>query len=136
MSQILMDEHLSRTEVLEPLQQWTTAQKIEDLAPNETFKDDRILQVLRRQKQPTFVTLDAGFYHRKYCDRRYCLIYFVLPHQEQHRLPGLLRQLFRLPEFKTKAARMGKVVRVSRKRVEFWQAGDEKKRVAGWPLVR
>jgi hypothetical protein len=33
MSQILVDEHLGRTEVLEPLQRWITAQKIEDLAP-------------------------------------------------------------------------------------------------------
>jgi hypothetical protein len=29
-----------------------------------------------------------------------------------------------LPEFHTKAGRMGKVARVSDARVEFWQAGD------------
>jgi len=129
-----VDEHLSRTEVLEPLQRWITAQKIEDLAPDETLKDERILQILRSQKQPTFVTLDAGFYHKRHRDRRYCLIYFALPHQEQRRLPGLVRQLFRLPGFKTKAARMGKVVRVSDEKIEFWQVGDEKRHTVRWAV--
>ena len=132
MSQILVDEHLSRTEVLAPLRTWITAQKIEDLAPDETLKDERILQLLRSQKQPTLVTLDAGFYHKRHCDRRYCLIYFALPHLEQSRLPGLLRRLFRLPEFKTKAARMGKVVQVSDEKIEFWQVRDEKRHTVRW----
>ncbi len=72
MSQIVLDEHLGRTEVLKPLWKWITAAKIEDLAPDETLKDDRILQILRNQKQPTFVTLDAGFFQKRRCDRRYC----------------------------------------------------------------
>lgn len=132
MSQILVDEHLSPTEVVKPLQRWITAQKIEDFAPDSTLKDERILQILCDQKRVTFVTLDAGFYRKKYCDRRYCLIFFVLPHQEQGRLPSLLRRLFHLSEFKTGAARMGKVVRISRKKIEFWQAGDEKRHRIGW----
>jgi len=132
MSQILVDEHLSRTEVLAPLRTWITAQKIEDLAPDETLKDERILQLLRSQKQSTLVTLDAGFYHKRHRDRRYCLIYFALPHLEQSRLPGLLRQLFRLPEFKTKAACMGKVVQVSDEKIEFWQVRDEKRHTVRW----
>ncbi len=129
MSQIVLDEHLGRTEVLKPLWKWITAAKIEDLAPDETLKDDRILQILRNQKQPTFVTLDAGFFHKRRCDRRYYLIYFVVPRQQQNRIPSLRRQLLRLSEFKTKAARMGKVARVSEGKVEFWQVGDEKRRL-------
>jgi len=81
MSQLVLDEHLSREEVLEPLRSWRSVQKIEDLTPHETLKDDRILQILRRQQQPTFVTLDGGFFRRKYCDSRYCLLYFVIPRQ-------------------------------------------------------
>lgn len=132
MSQIVLDEHLGDTEVLEPLRRWITAVKIEELAPDETLKDDRLLQMLRRQKQPTFVTLDAGFFHKNRCDRRYCLVYFVVPHQQQHRIPGLLRQLFHLPEFKTKTARMGKVACVNEGRVEFWQVGKEKRQLLGF----
>jgi len=51
----VLDEHLGRTEVLVPLQKWITATKIEDLAGDEILKDDRILQLLRQQKHPTFV---------------------------------------------------------------------------------
>jgi hypothetical protein len=132
MSHLVLDEHLSREEVLEPLRPWRSVQKIEDLAPHETLKDDRILQILRRQKQPTLITLDGGFFLRRYCDPRYCLLYFVIPRQQQARLPGLLRQMFRLPAFKTKAARMGKVVRISSERIEFWQIGEEKKQTLPW----
>ena len=97
--------------------------------PNETLKDNRILQILRKQKQPTFVTLDAGFFPKRRCDQRYCLIYFVVPRQQQNRIPALLRQVLRLSIFKTKADRMGKVVRVREGKVEFWQASNEKKSI-------
>lgn len=133
MSQIVLDEHLGDSEVLESLRRWISAVKIIDLAPDETLKDDRLLQFLRRQKQPTFVTLDAGFFHKNLCDRRYCLIYFVIFHQQQNRIPGLLRQLFRLPEFKTKAVRMGSVVRVSGDQVEFWRLGERTRHVFRFP---
>lgn len=136
MSQIVLDEHLGRTEVLEPLQQWITATKIEDLAPDETLKDDRILQILHNHKQPTFLTLDAGFFQKRRADRRYCLIHFVVPRQQQNRIPILLRQLLRLAEFKTKAARMGKVMRVSERRVEFWQVRDEKRHLMRVELTK
>jgi hypothetical protein len=132
MSHLVLDEHLSREEVLEPLRPWRSIQKIEDLAPHETLKDDRILQILRRQQQPTFITLDGGFFLRRHCDPRYCLLYFVIPRQQQSHLPDLLRRLFRLPAFKTKAARMGKVVRISSERIEFWQVGEEKKQMLSW----
>jgi len=65
MSQIVLDEHLGHSEVLEPLRQWISAAKIEDLVPDEMLKDDRILQILGSQKQPTFVTLDADFFRMR-----------------------------------------------------------------------
>ncbi len=132
MSHLVLDEHLSREEVLEPLRSWRSIQKIEDLVPHEILKDDRILQILRRQQQPTFITLDGGFFFRRHCDPRYCLLYFMIPRQQQFHLPDLLRRLFRLSAFKTKAARMGKIVRISNERVEFWQVGEEKKQTLPW----
>jgi hypothetical protein len=123
MSQLVLDEHLGRTEVLVPLQRWITTAKIEDLAGDEILKDDRILQLLRQQKQSTFITLDDDFFHRRLCDRRYCLMYCVVPRQQQHRIPEILRRVFRLPEFSTKAARMGKVIRVHEQDIDFWQVG-------------
>ena len=106
-----------------PLQKWITATKIEDLAGDEILKDDRILQLLRQRKQLTFITLDDDFFHRRLCDRRYCLIYCVVPRQQQRRISVILRRVFRLPEFSTKAIRMGKVIRVHEQDINFWQVG-------------
>lgn len=52
MSQIVLDEHLGRTEVLKPLWKWITAAKIENLAPDETLKDDRSCPVNSRTVFP------------------------------------------------------------------------------------
>jgi len=61
-------------------------------------------------------------------------MYFALSQLEQHRLPGLLRRLFHLPLFKTKAARMGKIVRVSEEEVAYWQVGYEKRYQVIWQV--
>jgi hypothetical protein len=132
MSQIIVDEQLGRTEVLLPLRRWITAQKIESLRPFEVIKDDRVLQILWEFKRPTFVTIDSEFYDKRNCDKRYCLVYFVLTPLEQNQLPGLLRQLLRLPEFKTRVVRMGKVVRVSRLGVRYWQLNDNEEYNIEW----
>jgi hypothetical protein len=70
------------------------------------------------QKRIAVITLDSGFYRKRYRDRRYCVMYFALSPLEQHRLPGLLRRLLRLPLFRTKTARMGKIVQVSEEKVD------------------
>lgn len=81
--------------------------------------------ILRQLRQPTFVTIDMGFWNAGLRDAHYCILCFPLPSDEQHAIPGLLRQLFRLPEFATKAARMGKVARISQAQIDYWQTGHE-----------
>ncbi len=132
MSQIIVDEQLGRTEVLLPLKKWITARKIESFRPFEVIKDDRVLQILWELKRPTFVTIDSNFYDKRHCDKRYCLVYFVLVPLEQNQLPHLLRRLLQLPEFKTKAARMGKVARVSKTGVRYWQLNDDEEHRLEW----
>ena len=125
MSQIIFDEQLNWRLVLEPVRRWITAQKIEDMRPYETIKDDRVLQILWGLKQPTLVTIDAGFYDKRNRDKRYCILYFALTTRQQGQIPNLLRRLLRLPEFRTKAARMGKVARVKQAAVTYWQLDDD-----------
>ena len=67
--------------------------------------------ILRELRQPTFVTIDMGFWNLRLRDPRYRILCFPLRNDEQRQIPGLLRQLLHLPEFATKAARMGKVAR-------------------------
>ena len=72
MSQIILDEQLNRDRVLEPLFKWITVQKLEDLRPGEVIKDDRIPLLLHELKQPTFVTIDVGFWNKNLLDPNYC----------------------------------------------------------------
>ena len=69
--------------------------------------------MLRTVPTPTFVTIDSRFWNRRRCDRRYRIVYFELRADQQGEIPTLLRRLLRLPEYRTRAARMGKVARVS-----------------------
>ncbi|HFD39230.1 MAG TPA: hypothetical protein ENJ31_05200 [Anaerolineae bacterium] len=125
MSQIILDDQLFDLEVLVPIARWSTVRRLRDLRPNEVIKDDRVPVLLRQLRQPTFVTIDMGFWNRGLRDPRYCILCFPLRNDEQGELPGLLRSLFHLTAFRTKAARMGKVARVRRQMVEYWQLGDE-----------
>lgn len=125
MGQIILDEQIFDTEVLIPLTQWITAQRLRDLRPDQVIKDERVPVILRELRQPTFVTIDMGFWNGRLRDARYCILCFPLRSDEQRAIPGLLRHLLRLSEFATKAARMGKVARVSQSHIDYWQLGDE-----------
>ena len=133
MSQIILDDQLFDLEVLIPLARWITVQRLRDLRPAEVIKDDRVPLLLRQLRQPTFVTIDMGFWDRGLRDARYCLLCFPLRNDEQFRLPELLRRLFQLPEFHTKAARMGRVARVGPTQIDCWALGDEHPHRLSWP---
>jgi hypothetical protein len=115
------------------LTQWITAQRLRDLRPDQVIKDERVPVILRELRQPTFVTIDMDFWNARLRDAHYCILCFALRNDEQREIPGLLRHLLRLSEFATKAARMGKVARVSPMQVDYWQLGDEQSHRLSWP---
>ena len=133
MGQIILDEQLFESEVLIPLARWVTVQNLRDLRPGEVIKDERIPMILRESRQPTFVTIDMGFWNPRLRDTRYCILCFPLRNDEQREIPALMRQLLRMPEFATKAARMGKVARVGQTHFDYWQLGDEQPQRLTWP---
>ena len=133
MSQIILDDQLFELEVLVPLARWITVQRLRNLRPGEIIKDERVPVLLRQLSRPTFVTIDRGFWDKRLRDSKYCMLYFALRNDQQHELPGLLRRLLRLSEFRTKAARMGKVAYVSSTRIEYWQLDDERLHRLTWP---
>jgi hypothetical protein len=130
--QIILDEQLFETEVLIPLARWVTVQNLRDLRPGEVIKDERVPMILRESRQPTFVTIDMGFWNPRLRDAHYCILCFPLRNDEQREIPDLMRQLLHMLEFATKAARMGKVARVSQTHIDYWQLGDEPQRLT-WP---
>jgi hypothetical protein len=124
-SQFVIDDQLHQVLVRDAIARWSTARFPREFRPREVVKDERVPVVLRTLQTPTFITIDEGFWKRTWRDRRYCIIFFALRHDEQADIAPLLRQLVRLPEFRTRAARMGKVASVSRDSVRWWQIGDE-----------
>ncbi len=132
MSQIILDDQLFDLEVLVPIARWTTVQRLRDLRPTEVIKDERVPMLLRQLRQPTFVTIDMGFWDRGLRDARYCMLCFPLRNDEQNHLPGLLRRLLRRPEFRSKAGRMGKVARVSSSHIDYWDLTDDQPHRLWW----
>jgi hypothetical protein len=88
--------------------------------------------VLQTLRTPTFVTVDRWFWNRQRLDRRYCIIYLALRGRDHSRAPDLLPRLLRLPEFRSRAARMGKVVQLGEDHVRWWQLGDEREHSLHW----
>jgi hypothetical protein len=131
-SQIILDDQLFDQEVLIPIARWTTVQRLRDLRPGQVIKDERVPDLLRELNQPTFITIDQGFWNGQLAHSKYCILCFPLKNEQQNELPFLLRRLFRLSEFRTKSARMGKVARVSAASIEYWRVGDKRLRHLEW----
>ena len=132
MSQLILDDHLSESKVLRPIQQWGTAELLRQLRPDEIVLDDRVPQILLTLKQPTFVTIDQGFWNRRWCHPKYCIPYFALRDDQQELLPGLLRALLRQPEFRSRSSRMGRVARVSSASIESWSFQASRMEPIAW----
>ena len=135
MSQIVLDDQLFDVEVLIPIARWITVQRLRDLRPSEVIKDERVPELLRRLREPTFVTIDMGFWNRGLRDNKFCVLCFALRNDEQDQLPELLRRVVRVPEFHTKASRMGKVARISTTELQYWELRSENLHRAGWNIT-
>ena len=127
MSQLILDDQLDVQVILPALAGWKTAVRIQQLRPGELIRDDRIPSLLLSLTNPTFLTIDRGFWKRQLCHRRYCILFFALSKEEQGAIPVLMRRLFSLPQFRTRSSRMGKVARVGKRSVVYWQAGTKQK---------
>lgn len=87
---------------------------ITDLRPGTVIKDDAIPSLLRQHQQATFLTInETDFWQRVAIDSQFCVVCFALPDSQATRIPTLLRAAFRAPFLRTKARRMGYVVRIT-----------------------
>jgi hypothetical protein len=121
MAQFIADEQLDERKVLGPLRRQFSICRIQELRPNEHILDDRIPEILLTLRKPTFITIDQGFWDRRFCNAGYSILCFALRLDQRQLLPELLRDLLRHPEFRTRATRMGKVARIGITSVAFWQ---------------
>ncbi|MBI4603436.1 MAG: hypothetical protein HY721_15900 [Planctomycetes bacterium] len=134
MSLIILDDQLAFPEVQVPILKWFSVTELRELDPARQILDDRVPELLLRLKQPTFVTIDQGFWERRLCNLGYCILMFALRDDQQVLLPGLLRKVMAKAEFLTRGRRMGAVARISSSRIERWRLGSRKLELIPWTM--
>ncbi len=120
---IVLDEQLLGRNLHAEIARWYPGAIIyvPALRPNTVIKDDALPALLREQNQPTFVTInETDFWQRIPASANYCVVCFALTDARVREIPQRLRLLLEHPEFKTKAARMGKIVRVAEREIVFY----------------
>jgi hypothetical protein len=93
------------------------------------MKDREIIPFLHQLNQPTFFTRDDDFYQPKLCHAGYCLVYLDVRKEE---VATFVRRVLRHRSFKTKAKRMGKVIRASHVGLSVWHLHTEKEEHHDW----
>ena len=132
---IILDEHLQGLSLEAEISRWYRGKVfvVKQLRPGTIIKDDALPILLCQVKQPTFVTINyTDFWRRVSADKRYCIVCLQLSTERVDEIPSLLRRLFRLPGFKTKAERMGKVVLLNPQQVRYYQARKDQIHTVGW----
>lgn len=122
---IVLDEQLLGRHIEQDIARWYRGKirYILDLRPGSVIKDDGIPDLLRRQPQPTFITINEQDFWRKVgADLRFCIVCFAIPDTRVREIPQSLRLLLRRPEFRTKARRMGKIIRVANADIRYYTA--------------
>jgi hypothetical protein len=134
---IVLDEELQGLGLEQAISRWYRGAVIivNKLRPGTVIKDESVPGVLRRAKQPTFVTINwSDFWRRIDANRSYCVVCFKLTADRTGELPDLLRQLFRTSGFRTKQERMGKVVLIKRRGFQFYSIGEKLIHIGGWQV--
>ena len=88
--------------------------------------EGHIIPLLHSLRQPTFFTLDLGFYRRKFCHPNYCIVVLDI---SEIQVAEFVRRFMRHKDFNTKAKRMGRVVKITTDGIYWWEisATSEKK---------
>ncbi len=121
---IVIDENLHDRRIVEAIAAWYPGQvvSIVTLRPKTVIKDEAIPDLLSQAGQPTFVTINAPDFWKKIRPRdTFCVVAVALPKERSREGPDLLRRLFHVAGFATKASRMGKVIRVTPTHIEFYE---------------
>jgi hypothetical protein len=126
----VLDENILETQVQELRRRGIRARHIGRDIGRKGLPDYEIRPFLTRQRYPTFVTRDLGFYQRAFCHARYALIILAVPESE---VAQYARRVFRHPALNTQAKRMGTVVRASAAGLTLWRLHAEHEEKLNWP---
>lgn len=121
---IVLDEQLDDPQLSRTIDRWYKGQviNIKQMRPYTVILDDAVESLLLRLKQPTFVTINyTDFWKVIPAHQGYCVVCLKLSVERFWDVPDRLRKILRLPEFNTKAKRMGKVISVTDSQVSFYE---------------
>jgi hypothetical protein len=90
---------------------------------------EEIIPLLPRLRQPTFFTRDHGFYHPALRQAGYCLVYCEVGTDET---AEYIRRFLRHRAFRSRAQRMGKVIRLRQTGISYWQVHEQKELDLSW----
>jgi len=122
---IVLDEGLNNPFLAKRIAAWYPGRVaiLTELRPNAVIKDDAVSVLLRTVQQPTFVTINVkDFWRVIRPEARFAIVCVELSIDRADQVSQWLRDFLSLPEFKTKAGRMGVVALLRPTRIEFYRA--------------
>ena len=126
---IVLDENIVEGQRL-LLESWNIAARQVGLdVGRKGVKDEEIVVLLRRLRQPTFFTRDLGFYTRELRHEHYAIIVAAVG---QYELAAFVRRFLHHPEFATHANRAGKIVRIASSGIAWWQLRRQEELFVAW----
>jgi predicted nuclease of predicted toxin-antitoxin system len=125
---IILDENLPPTLALSLSKKGWKVRHVGNDFARAGIADADLIRLLMSLSQPTFVTLDKDYDRREVCHARYGI---VLLNVDQAQAARYLVRLLRHSRFKTKASRMGRVIRVEAVNLKVLGL-DGKRRTIAW----
>jgi hypothetical protein len=125
----ILDENVTRDQA-DLLTQWGI--RFRSLSRDfgrQGIQDDNILPFLLRLKQPTLLTRDEDFFERRFLHARYCLAWFDM---DAGQTAFFIRRFLSHPEFRTSAQRLGKVICIAPRGIEYWSKRADRRTHIKW----
>jgi hypothetical protein len=110
------------------LRRWKIpAQKLgKDLGQKGMQDNEHVVPLLRGLTRATMFTRDLGFFRRRFCHSRYCIVSLDVPPGE---IAGFVRRVLRHPRLSTHSARLGRVIRVRHAGLEILRKDGQTERL-------
>jgi len=125
----ILDENILQSQ-RQTLRSWRIrVHQIGEDTGRKGMQDDEIIPFLLGQHRTTFFTRDLGFYDRRLCHSRYCLVCLAV---ERYEVAHFVRRLLQHLEFNTQAKRMGTVIRVSSAGLQVWRLHADRQIHLSW----
>jgi hypothetical protein len=119
---IVLDENLKDPQVTAAIHGWYRGRvcSINELRPATTIKDEAIPMLLRAHSGCVFITEnESDFWRRPLTDPNYCVIALGAGFEPED-VSIAIRAVLRLKGFRTRKERLGKLAKVSHRKVEYY----------------